>query len=436
MSDTPLTTYEQRLQEGLEEAKAKGATAGRIFFQRGTFVRCVFEAGRLKTSSTKEHSGYNIEVLAGGRRGVAGGNQLEDMSELIERAVGLAKVGSVAHFEAYPAPTPVTPLDLYATSTAELAVEKLVDTCGGMVEKLKAYDDELFIDSNGSRATEEGVLVTTGGVAHSYRQTHWGLGIGAQRTRGTDILFVGEGRQWRELNEYFDPAYLAERTLRDLRRAERNAAPPSGATTVMLPPEALSMLVWGVAMGVNGRNVAKGDSPLKGRLGEKVFGDNVTLADDPHRPYSPGSESVDAGGVSTRPMTIVKDGRVEAFLYDLDSAGLAGAEPTGHNGCRPYNAEVAPGAEPHEALMAGITDGLLVKYVIGFGQGNLMNGDFSCNVGLGFRIEGGEITGRVKDTMIAGNLYELLNRVTFSADRDPLLNMPYAVFDGVGVSSK
>ena len=135
-------------------------------------------------------------------------------------------------------------------------------------------------------------------------------------------------------------------------------------------------------------------------------------------------------------MTIINEGRLEAFLYDLDSAGLAGAEPTGHNGCHPYNMEVSPGTEPHEQLLAGIGDGLPVKYVIGFGQGNLMNGDFSCNVGLGFRIEGGRITGRVKDTMIAGNLYELLSRVTFSSDRDPLLNMPYAVFDGVSVSSK
>lgn len=43
------------------------------------------------------------------------------------------------------------------------------------------------------------------------------------------------------------------------------------------------------------------------------------------------------------------------------------------------------------------------------GPGSL--GDFSGNVLLGYKIEGGEILGRVKDTMVAGNLHSLLARI-------------------------
>jgi len=83
-------------------------------------------------------------------------------------------------------------------------------------------------------------------------------------------------------------------------------------------------------------------------------------------------------------------------------------------------------------MLAGIEDGLYIKSLLGFGQSNIDNGDFSCNVALGFRIRHGELVGRVKNTMIAGNLYECLSRgVRLSSDRDPILRMPHAVLQGI-----
>jgi PmbA protein len=48
---------------------------------------------------------------------------------------------------------------------------------------------------------------------------------------------------------------------------------------------------------------------------------------------------------------------------------------------------------------------------LGLGQGNILSGAFSNTLGLAFKIEGGEIVGRVKDVSIAGNIYELLQDV-------------------------
>jgi len=49
--------------------------------------------------------------------------------------------------------------------------------------------------------------------------------------------------------------------------------------------------------------------------------------------------------------------------------------------------------------------------VLGLGQGNIFNGDFSVNLALAFKIEKGEIVGRVKDAMLAGNAYDALNHI-------------------------
>ena len=52
-----------------------------------------------------------------------------------------------------------------------------------------------------------------------------------------------------------------------------------------------------------------------------------------------------------------------------------------------------------------------MENLLGLGQGNTLSGAFSNPLALAFKIEKGEITGRVKDLSIAGNVYDLLKQV-------------------------
>ncbi len=56
-------------------------------------------------------------------------------------------------------------------------------------------------------------------------------------------------------------------------------------------------------------------------------------------------------------------------------------------------------------------EGILVDQVIGSGQSNVLMGEFSVNLDLGYKIEDGKIKGRVKDVMISGNTYKMLREV-------------------------
>jgi len=62
-------------------------------------------------------------------------------------------------------------------------------------------------------------------------------------------------------------------------------------------------------------------------------------------------------------------------------------------------------------MVRDIKEGLAIELLIGAEQGNILNGDFNGNVLLGYQIESGEITGRVKDTMVAGNVYQILRQL-------------------------
>ncbi len=228
--------------------------------------------------------------------------------------------------------------------------------------------------------------------------------------RGTDMLTVYHGRSWRRPPA--PPREIAEQAVEQFRLAERTASVSPKSMPVILAPRASLLLLLPLQLGFNGKNVLKGDSPLAGRLGEKIASHGFSLTDDATMDYAPRSAPFDGEGVARRRTPIIENGRLDAFLYDLETAGNTGVESTGSGpGCGPSNLLISPGGVSFADMLAGTREGLLVQHVMGLGQSNIMNGDFSVNVSLGYKIENGEIVGRVKDVMLAGNVYDALHQI-------------------------
>lgn len=437
MQKSRLDEMTDLFKKGIETARGLGADGAKFSYWQNESISCDFENARIKSTETRQSLGYFIEILIGGRRGSTQGNDPADLDDLIGRTATLARVGGVAHFKEYPAPGRYAGVRTYSPRTLDLSRDRLIQACEAVVGPLKAHDAGLYISAGASRTETESLLVTSGGVQHASRGTGWSLGGQAQRTRGTDMLFAGASRWWKDLNELFDPGYVTGRILTDLRRSETTVDSPAGTPPVLLSPDLVGMFMWPILEGVNGRNVAKGESPLRDKLGRKIADSSITLVDDPHVDFDNGAAETDDNGIPTTRLEIVRDGVLKGFLYDLDSAGMAGVPPTGHNGCSPHSLALAPGRRPRDELLRSIADGLYVKELIGFGQSNTINGDVSGNVALGFRVRNGEIVGRVKDTIIAGNVYDLLKEgVELSSEVDPVRRMPYAVISGLTVSAR
>ena len=68
---------------------------------------------------------------------------------------------------------------------------------------------------------------------------------------------------------------------------------------------------------------------------------------------------------------------------------------------------------------------------LGLGQGNPINGEFSVNVFLGYKIENGKVTGRVKDVMLAGNAYTALKDITAMSQEREWVSGRWAWFNGL-----
>ena len=221
------------------------------------------------------------------------------------------------------------------------------------------------------------------------------------------MLFAGTGRSWKEINALYDTDYLTGQIIQDLEHGQEIVPSPRGKVKVLIPAEQVGSMLWPILMGTDGRNVAKGDSPLRDKLGQQVFDPGVTIIDDPHLDYCHSGGEVDGDGVPARKTTVFEQGVLKTFFVRLGHGSSGRRKPDGpvRSAGRGYS-YIAPGTLSEQELLAGIDDGLIIKSLIGFGQGNIINGDFSCNVALGYRVKNGHIAGRVKNTMVAGNLYE------------------------------
>ena len=194
----------------------------------------------------------------------------------------------------------------------------------------------------------------------------------------------------------------------------------------------------------------------RGRIGEQAFDQKFTLVDEGRLPYGPSSRSFDDEGVPTSRLPLAEEGVVKNFFFDLRAAALADADPTGSGirggmlgggGFRTppspsmRNIVIKPGQGSLDELIAEMGDGIVVVDVLGLGQGNVQSGAFSNNVGVGFVVKDGKVKGRLKNTMIAGNVYQVLKDGLVAIGGEPewvygLAHVPPILVEGVSVVSR
>ncbi len=429
------------VEKTLELARRK-ADAAEVHLAQSEARPIQFENNDLKYVHTKSSRVLSLRVIHRGRLGFASTTDLSDPARLVEQAIESAAFGQEARF-AFPTPSTPTPVVVYDPRVVDFPVEEGIRLGRDAIASVLAEfpDVQCYVEVNKSIASER--LLNTSGLDFQAQLTGFDASLTVNRVREGDILWVSDGESSRGLVADFE-RYTAK-VIGDIRRAERGAAAPSGTCPVLFTAKAVGLLLQIIETSVNGKLVQKGASALTGRLGEQVLGSEVTVLDDGTRDLGDGSAPFDAEGTPTRRTPLFDRGVLRSYLFDLQTAGMLGAASTGNAG-RGFAAPPAPeatnlvleaGSASLDALLAGIERGLLVDEVIGGGQSNVLAGEFSVNVGLGFLVERGQVVGRVKDCMIAGNVFEVFRNVRGIGSKQEVhgpIVAPPVCFDGVHVA--
>jgi len=439
-------SYTERQKTMLERLIQKAEQA-EVFEIKSEATKIGFEANQLKSFEVEETQGVATRVVADGRLGFAASSDTgEDAAgKLVANVLESARHGDVIPFH-FPASQPGPLVQVYDPELAALPTEQLIEMGREMIAIVLEADSEAHVKIDLERRVRWTSVCNSAGTNVTVEKAPLSISVMVERVRGDDVVI---------LFEYFNTAVkdeeyraFAQRIADKLRLAQRVTTLASGRMPILFSPSGAPVLGLPLTLGLNGKNVYRNISPMAGRLGEGLFDEKLTVVDDPTLDGRPGSSSHDDEGLPRQRRVLIDHGVLRSFIYDLKTAVQAGTEPTGHGERSLFsppspsfsNLIVEGGNTPMAEIVAGIKEGLLVESPLGLGQGNVISGAFSNNLSLAFKIEGGEIVGRVKDVSIAGNIYQDLRHIkALSREAEWVyggLRLPYILLPELNVVTK
>lgn len=428
------------------------ADKGEIFHTDSTSRSVNYKGWKIHGSESNRESGYGIRVIVNGRIGTAATTDSTQtaLSKMIDDAVSAARLGEQIDID-FPATSEFTQIELYDENTENADIPELTEIGRELMSRLEKYRDccDMGIDVYASSSFTK--VANTEGFYGEYRKTYFSISASLVRVKEGDIYMAWEyftsTHKPTDVNEAINP--IMEKIDSIMEYAECIVpSPRSDRIPVIFTPDASIVLLLPLSQGIVGTNIYTKTSPIFNKLGEKLFDEKLSIYDDGTIKHKPASSPFDAEGIAKRKIPIIENGVLKNFIFDISTARKSGYES---NGCATRsifsppqpsssNVIIAPGDVSLDDMIADVREGIMVEYVLGLGQGNVISGAFSNPISAAFKIENGEIIGRVKNMAIAGNIYQNLKDITaISTDRKWSRGRylaPYIRLDNISVVGK
>lgn len=419
----------------VEAAIDAGADAAEGYASRSTGRQITVYDGEVESLQAAGGRGVGVRALLGGAQGYAycSGDAPDDVRAAAIQAVDNARVTEPDPYAGLPAPARAEPIaGLWSDGIASVSVGAKILLAKDIERAARAADARITTIEQTVYAESEGEvgLVSSAGARGEYRSSSCYAYLYAFAEADGDLttgLAVTVGRGPADLDEEGCGREGAARAVRGL-----GGRPcPSFRGPVVFDPFVTASIVGAIGGMLSAEAVQRGRSPFADRLGAEIAAPGLALADDGRHPDGLASRPFDGEGVPTRRTPLIEAGTLRGYLHDTVTASRAGrAEGSTGNAVRggyasgpsvgPTNLVLAAAPEATVtglgALLAGLADGLYVTEVVGLNAGvDPVSGDFSVGA-TGLRIRGGALAEPVKEVTVAGNLVEMLRRLSRVAD--------------------
>lgn len=370
------------------------------------------EDGKI-TGTEGETSGIGVRALCNGSFGHAWSTRIPDFPGLLERAEKLAKVnkGKFRLSGQKPGKAEVGRNYEFPGTEEKISLLKEAEK-SALSEKAKnatlvlrdSNSEKIFLSSEGSRIVQK--------QSYAYFSATSIAKEGTQIQRGIDRAASRKGYGG------FDVSAVAQSARESAERLLKSEPPPKGRFPVIMNPE-MSGVFSHEALGhaSEGDSIAERESVLAGKLGKKIAGGKVTIADDPTFEDF-GQYFYDDEGVKAESVPIVENGILRNYLHSRQSAAELKTKSNGHARAQGYefaplvrmsNTIFAKGSES-EADVFGVKEGI---YAVGMkgGSVDIFSGDFMFAAKEGWLVRNGSREKLLRDVTISGNILETLAKV-------------------------
>lgn len=429
-----------RAAQAVDLCKAAGAADCVASASRSRAVEFTTRDGRLEKVQESTSRSLDLRIYVDGRYSAHATTDLRPdvLEAFIAEAVALTRALQPDPFRCIPDPKlyegrPDVDLALLDPALATLTQARREELCQAMDAAAHAHEKVISSSSTVQDGHGLAAAVSSNGFSGTAEEADvWMVAEatlkdeGDRRPSGWDYMGA------RRLADLADPTAVGSGALqRGLARLGAGKG-PTGKLMIVVEPRAAGRLLGALLGPANARDLQQGTSFWKGRIGQALASDKLTVTDDPLIVGGFASRLFDGEGISARRLPILEAGVARNVYVDTYYGKKAGLDPTTGS---PSNRVLALGTRDLTALIADVGEGVLVTNWLG-GNSDSTTGDFSFGM-EGHLVANGRIGASVGEMVATGNLVDLFKALV-AVGNDPwryaAALVPTLVFEGVQVS--
>lgn len=391
------------------------------------------QKGRVDQASSSQQNGIGIRVLENGAWGFSSTSNLDephiqksiDIARQAATEIGNSRKNKIKGLQQVklsqdvyldPAYRELNNIPFKEKINQVIEAEKELQSKSQQIHTARVQYSEIF---------EHKVIVTSDGAACSRSLVRPEYKTTAFAGSGQDQLIAGKGvgvtGGWNCLFNHPSCSNILESTAKEAVDLLKAHHVDGGKQTVILSPSLVGLLCHEAIGHTVEADFVQAGSVAQGKIGETIASPLVTLCDAgmPKHLGGPGGLlPFDDEGVECQPTTIIKQGKLNSYLHDRESALMFNTAPTGNSRAWNYSDEplirmtntyLQPGKTRLEDIIASTPDGL---YITGAGNGQAdATGEFMFGASSAYQIKDGKLGKMYREVTLAGIAFNTLQTV-------------------------
>ncbi len=416
------------------QSYAKKAKDFEIYYMKNYSLNCEVFNNEFDFVSSGLTEGFGIRVANGKQIGLASTNNINDYKKCIDTAIKIANVSQPdENFSGFANPQKSTAVESFDDILLGLDSTDFAKLNKEIISEMQSVNNKInFAQGSISKSHITRQIINSNGV--DVKEEFCVNVINLQIVlKGTENVSIDVGSESNKpLNADIGKGF-AERLL-NLRN--REAFKGTKVMPVILHREAWAQFVSEcLEPAINAEKVLEKKSPFNEKNGTSIGSSDITIIDDPTKKMFMGSFATDDEGSRGLRTSIIEKGELKGFLHNSYTSKLMDVENTG-NASRSISTKPAIGSS--NLIMENgrkIDSNLMIRSVMGAHTIDYSSGDFSVSIAEGFYKDK-----PLRDTMIAGNFYEMIKSLEVGSDQKFCENdcyyLPSVLVDGLTVIGK
>jgi PmbA protein len=405
--------------------------------REGESLRVVFEKNSLTTIERSHTSSKHLRCIQNGKLANVAGEKDCSLDDLLSRAQDLIPFGEPVDFEFPPSQSYDQRMPPNLDYVDALKQEDLTELGQYYLrEGLKRFPSisiDLTLEKTSSNLEIENSL----GLSGSYAACGFSVSLQIFECKENQIFewnrsLESPPQSKADLDQFFVESF--DEIEFALQTSELS---PGTYPFIFTPQSLVSGVLAPLFEGLSAGQLESSTSPLTEKLDNKILSEKITLHENAN--FIP----FDMDGLPTYAKTYVDSGVLKAFPIPLAYAKKLGRKPTASSfaGGGFSDLSMNPGQGSLKAWISAMDEGVLLMASYNLTQGNIINGDLSGIISMGFHIKNGKVAGRISNRTLAMNFYETFgaNLCELTQERSrfghaAFMEMPHALCSGITVA--